>query len=106
MLGIMLGIILFWIQYIIAYILLYHIITCIYVKTETAKTAYYTYYSITDNDERLMHPLWLIIVFIVVSFIPLVNIVTFVLYLIFRLASLDGFVHNPYYCKSMLTKKY
>ena len=102
----MFGVILFWIHYIIAGTLLYHIFRCIYVKEKVFDNGYRTEYAITDNDIRLKHPLWVLILFIIIFFIPVINITFFGMYLAKRMICENGSEHNPYYCKSIFTKKY
>ena len=104
----MFGIILFWLHYIIAAVLLYHSLRCIYVKTFDSTTKYggYKLYKITENDERLKLPLWVIISFFIVFFIPILNLLVFFAYLCGRLINENGSEHNKYYCKSIFTKKY
>lgn len=104
----MFGIILFWIQYIVAAILLYHSLWCIYVKVDTNKSEYNRYrtYKITENDERLKSPLWMIILFFTVFFVPFLNLTTYAGYLCYRLINDRGSEYNKYYCKSIFTKKY
>lgn len=101
------GIILFYLHYIIAGILLYHILRCIYVKGSVTKGSFYEKnYEKTNSDKRLTHPLWIIILFLIVLCIPILNLVVFILYLVFKLISDSGSKCNPYYCKSIFTKKY
>jgi len=101
------GILLFWLQYIIAVILLYHILKCIYIKKENKKITYgYTIYSISKDDERLKHSLFIIVLFILVLLIPILNIIVFGIYLASRLLNENGSEYNKYYCKSLFTKKY
>jgi len=102
----MVGIILFWLQYIIAVICLYHIVNCIYVKGNKQKGLCGYVYSKTDQDKRLKQPLWLLILFFTVLLIPILNIITFIPYLLFRTNCEIGEKHNPYYCKSVFTNKY
>ena len=102
----MFGIILFWLHYIIAGILLYHILRCIYVKQKTNKSLYNVTYERTSEDERLKHPLWLVLIFIAVFLVPILNIVVLPIYLAFRVICENGEDRNPYYCKSLFTKKY
>ena len=60
------GVVIFWLHYIIAGILLYHILRCIYVKQRTSKNPYNAIYERTSEDKRLKHPLWLVLLFILV----------------------------------------
>ena len=101
----MIGVILFWLQYVVAIVCLYHIINCIYVKG--GKQEFYrSKYFRTDQDKKLKHPLWLLIIFFAVLLIPVLNIVVFILYLLYRTYCEDGEEYNPYYCKSVFTKEY
>jgi len=97
------GIFLFWFSYIIAGIFLYNILFNIYTKTVARKTSHYGYssseYEITENDKKLKHPLWLVIVFCIVFLIPIVNIFVFAGYLAGK--SCD----DKYYVKSVFTKE-
>lgn len=102
----MFGVILFWLHYIIAGVILYHILRCLYIKGDIDKTSYPRRYHKTDKDERLKHPLWLVLVFIAVFLVPILNIVVLPIYLAFRVICEDGEDRNPYYCKSSFTKKY
>lgn len=102
----MFGIILFWIHYVIAAILLYHNLRCIYVKAECNNASNYKTYKITENDERLKQPLWIIILFFIVLFIPGLNLFVYIAYLSARLINGFGSKYNKYYCKSIFTKKY
>ena len=56
-------------------------------------------YEITENDKKLKHPLWLVIVFCIVFLIPLVNI--------FVLAGYIGgkTCDSTCYVKSVFTKE-
>ena len=98
----MLGMILFWIHYIIAMILLYHLLRCIYVKTKSCEYGY----EISDLDERLKQPLFVIILLIIVFFIPVLNILVFSGCMCRYLINEGNQKYNKYYCKSFLTKKY
>jgi len=100
------GILIFWLQYVIAGILLYHILRCLYIKKDVDTRSYKTKYHKTENDERLKHPLWLLIIAFVILTIPVLNIFAFGLYLSHKLICEDGEECNPYYCKSSFTKKY
>jgi len=105
----MIGTILFWLQYIVAVICLYHITNCIYVKgnkQERSRSYNRFEYSRTDQDKKLKHPLWLLIIFFAVLLIPILNIIVFVSYLLHRTCCEDGEDYNPYYCKSVFTNKY
>lgn len=98
----MFGTILFWLHYIIAAIILYHILRCLYVKGNVKDNTYHK----TDNDERLKHPLWLVLIFFTVLLVPVFNLIALTAYLGFRVICEYGEDRNPYYCKSALTKKY
>ena len=101
------GILLFWIHYIVAVVLLYHDLFCIYVKTECNNACTYKTYKITENDERLKQPLWIIILFFIVLFIPGLNLFVYIAYLCAKLINDFGSSkYNKYYCKSIFTKKY
>jgi uncharacterized membrane protein len=102
----MFGVIIFWLHYIIAGILLYHILRCIYVKQKTSKSIYNATYERTSEDKRLKHPLWLVLLFILAFCIPIINILSFGIYLTFRMVNESGSTYNPYYCKSIFTKEY
>ena len=102
----MFGVILFWIQFITAGILLYHILRCIYIKGKKNNSGYRSEYEKTENDKKLTYPLWVIILFLVIFFIPVLNLITFITYLCYRLIDERGDSYNPYYCKSFFTKKY
>ena len=102
----MFGVIIFWLHYIIAGILLYHILRCIYVKQRTSKNLYNATYEKTNDDKRLKHPLWLVLLFILAFCIPIINISSLGTYLTFRMVNKSGSTHNPYYCKSIFTKEY
>lgn len=98
------GVFIFWLHYAIAFILLWHILCCIYVKKDKIFKGY-TYYKKSENDERFKHPLWLVLIFIMVLCIPILNIVVFAPYLAFRALSEWGEERNPYYIKSIFTKQ-
>lgn len=104
----MFGIFLFWIHYIIAGILLYLILRCIYIKGEDDKGKYSNYkkYTKTDNDRRLKHPLWAILLFLFVFIIPMLNILVFIGYLLCMTINIDGNELCRYYCKSIFNKEY
>ena len=53
----------------------------------------------------MKHPLWLVLVFIMVLCIPILNIVVFIPYLLFRALSENGDERNPHYIKSIFTKQ-
>lgn len=103
----MFGIFLFWIHYIIAIILLYHILKCIYIKgKEFDSNYYYKRYEKTDNDKKFKLPLWIIMVFIIILFIPILNLLAYSAFLGIILTNEHGSEYNKYYCKSLFTKKY
>lgn len=79
----MFGNIAFWLLYVIAIVLLYTILTG----------------HIDKHGNRVKHPLWLIIFFCIMFFIPVANIGLYALYMLFCTNSKDNF-------KSFLTKKY
>ena len=99
------GVILFWVHYVIAFILLWHILRCIYVKKGKSDRWGNKVYERTEDDKRMKHPLWLVLIFIMVLCIPILNIVVFVPYLLFRALSDNGDEKNPYYIKSIFTKQ-
>ena len=88
--------------YIISLILLYFILKRIYVKQLIYKGTYLEFnkYQKTENDKRLKHSLITIIFLIIIFFIPLLNIITYIFYLAIRLNNEHGKIHNPYYIKS------
>jgi len=103
----MFGIILFWIHYIVAGILLYHDLRCIYVKSKSSTNTYRgKIYEITEKDQRLKLPLWIIVLFFIVFFVPVLNLFVYTTYLCARLINEYGSEYNKYYCKSIFTKKY
>ena len=76
------GVILFWVHYVIAFILLWHILRCIYVKKGKSDRWGNKVYERTEDDKRMKHPLWLVLIFIMVLCIPILNIAVFVPYLL------------------------
>lgn len=94
------GTILFWLMYIISAVLLYTIIFKTYDKTRV-KDNYSSlpHYEITDNDTRHKYPLWFILISVLAYFIPIVNVIFFILFM--TLTPID----NVYF-KSFLTKEY
>jgi len=62
-------------------------------------------YERTEDDKRMKHPLWLVLVFIMVLCIPILNIAVFVPYLSFRALCERGDEKNPHYIKSIFTKQ-
>ena len=99
------GVILFWIHYVIAFILLWHILRCIYVKKGKSDKWGNNVYERTKDDKRMTHPLWLVLVFIMVLCVPILNIIVFISYLLFRALNDNGDEKNPYYIKSIFTKQ-
>lgn len=99
------GVILFWVHYVIAFILLWHILRCIYVKKGKSDRWGNNVYERTEDDKRMKHPLWLVLIFIMVLCIPILNIVVFVPYLLFRALSDSSDERNPHYIKSIFTKQ-
>jgi hypothetical protein len=76
------------------------------VKHSVTKGYIFNDYKKTDTDKRLTHPLWAVILFLVILCIPILNLIVFITYLAFRLIDEAGSNHNPYYCKSLFTKEY
>ena len=99
------GVFIFWLHYVIAFILLWHILRCIYVKKGKSDRWGNNVYERTEDDKRMKHPLWLVLVFIMVLFIPILNIAVFVPYLLFRALCERGDEKNPHYIKSIFTKQ-
>lgn len=96
------GIIIYFVSFILAFILYIHILRCIYVKKKVD-----TYkYERTKDDKRLKHPLWLIILFTIMLFIPIGNLFVFIFYIFRRLANYYSEERNPYYVKSIFTKEF
>lgn len=102
----MFGVILFWLLYIVSAILLYHILRCIYVKTVDSSNGYRKKYKRTDKDEKLKYPLWVILLLLLVFFIPFINFIVYTAFLCAKLICENGDEYNPYYCKSIFTRKY
>lgn len=103
------GILIFWLHYIIAGILLYLILRCMYIKESKPNTnnvSYYKKYIKKDNDARLKHPLWAIILFLFAFVIPVLNLVVLITYLLYMTVDSDGSEHCRYYCKSFFNKEY
>lgn len=99
------GVVIFWVHYVIAFILLWHILCCIYVKKDKIIKGY-TYYKKSENDERLKHPIWVVVLFMLILCIPILNLIVFVAYIMFRaLTDRGSDESNPYYIKSLFTKK-
>ena len=91
----MFGIFLFWLQYIIAGIALHIILRGTY-KVE--KVEYSTY----RTNERYKRPLWQILIFISVFFVPVLNLIVLLPYI--GISSND--CKNELYYKSFITKEY
>lgn len=99
------GVFIFWLHYVIAFILLWHILRCIYVKKGKSDRWGNNVYERTVDDKRMKHPLWLVLVFIMVLCIPVANIIIFTVYLIFHAFCERGDERNPHYIKSIFTKQ-
>lgn len=99
------GVFIVWLHYTIAFILLWHILCCIYVKKGKPDEWGNKVYERTEDDKRLKHPLWLVLVFIMVLCIPILNIIVFIPYLLFRALCERGDERNPHYIKSIFTKQ-
>lgn len=99
------GVFIFWLHYVIAFILLWHILRCIYVKKGKSDKWGNTIYERTEDDKRMKHPLWLVLVFIMVLCTPILNIIVFIPYLLFRALCENGDTRNPHYIKSIFTKQ-
>lgn len=99
------GVFIFWLHYVIAFILLWHILCCIYVKKGKSDSWGNNKYERTEDDKRMKHPLWLVLVFIMVLCIPILNIIVFISYLLFRALCENGDDRNPHYIKSIFTKQ-
>lgn len=101
------GVLIFWLHYIIAGILLYLILKCIYVKENKPNNlSYYKTYTKTDNDPRLKHPLWAIILFLFAFVVPIFNLVVLITYLLNMTINSNGSEYCRYYCKSFFNKEY
>lgn len=98
----MFGIFLFWLQYVIAAILLYTILRCSYKYKYVEKAGSWNKIQV-KSDEKVKFPLWLIILFIMVLFIPIFNLMIFIPFMIIKTGS-D--VDERIYYKSFLTKEY
>jgi len=101
------GVVIFWVHYVVAFILLWHILRCIYIKGDKKVDYWDRYkYQKTDNDERLKHPIWIVALFMLILCIPILNLIVFVAYIMFRAFTDSGSDEsNPYYIKSLFTKK-
>ena len=101
----MFGIFLFWIHYIAAVALLYTILRCSYKYTVVKKE--YRNYEYKKSTERVKFPLWMILLFIVILFIPVVNLIIYIAYMIKSTSEpLYEVNNNRVYYKSFLTKEY
>lgn len=99
------GVFIFWLHYIIAFILLWHILRCIYVKKGKSDRWGNNVYERTEDDKRMKHPLWLVLVFIIVLCTPILNLIVFIPYILFRALCERGDERNPHYIKSIFTKQ-
>ena len=98
----MFGLFLFWVQYIIAGLLLYTLLRCSYKYVEVKdKNNWRT--RLEKSNERAKFPLWLILLFIIAFFIPVINLIAIVPYMVIKTGSE---VDNRIYYKSFLTKEY
>lgn len=101
------GILIFWVHYIIAGIFLYLILRCVYIKGEYDREySGNITYTKTDEDIRLKHPLWAIILFLFVFIIPVFNLLVYITYLLQMTVNTDGNDKCRYYCKSIFNKEY
>ena len=98
----------FIILYIIAIILLYHALRCIYVKEKYTSNRWgERSYEISESDKRLKHPLWRILLFIIILFIPILNIIVYLIFILSKVLNDHGYSqYSHYYLKSFLTKEY
>ena len=94
----MIGIILFWLHYIVAVILLYTILKGSYVLKKGKR-----YDEHIKTDERQKYPLWLILVFIIAVFIPVLNLGFYIAFISVTSHPIDG---DGTYYKNFLTKEY
>lgn len=99
------GVFIFWVHYIIAFVLLWHILFCIYVKKYNADKWGHVTYVRTEEDKRKKHPLWAILIFIVMLCTPILNIIGFIVYLALHAFCESGDERNPHYIKSIFTKQ-
>ena len=97
----MIGIILFWLHYILAGVLLYTILRCSYKYVKTENRNWRTEY--IKSEEKAKFPLWLILIFICIFFIPVVNLLTFISFMVIKSGTE---VNQRLYYKSFLTKEY
>ena len=101
----MFGVFLFWIHYIVAIIILYTILRCSYKYVAVKKE--YRNYEYKKSNERVKFPLWIILLFIAILFIPVVNLIIYIAYMIKSTnAPLYDINNNRVYYKSFLTKEY
>ena len=99
------GIFIFWLHYIIAFILFWHIFRCIYVKKGKSNRWGNNVYEKTEDDKRMKHPLWLVLIFIMILCVPILNLIVFTIYLVAHAFCENGDIENPYYIKSIFTKQ-
>lgn len=95
----MIGIILFWLQYIAAVILLYTILKGSYVLKRGKRYDE----GFIKTEERQKYPLWLILVFIIAVFIPVLNLGFYIAFISVTSHPIDG---DGTYYKNFLTKEY
>ena len=78
------GVILFWVHYVIAFILLWHILRCIYVKKDKSDRWGNKVYERTEDDKRMKHPLWLVLIYLELQVIMVMKeiLITLNLYLL------------------------
>lgn len=99
------GVFIFIILYIIAIILLYHALRCIYVKEKYTSNRWGERSNeISESDKRLKHPLWRILLFIIILFIPILNVIVYLIFILTKVLNDCG--SSRYYLKSILTKEY
>lgn len=92
----MFGIFLFWLCYIVSAICLYTILRGCYKMERTSN------YKYVKTKERYKRPLWQILLFVTIFFIPIGNIAFFIVYLCI---SSDAKKNELYY-ESFMTKEY
>ena len=93
----MFGIFLFWLEYIIAGIVLYTILRGTYKVKKVNKIDH----EYEKTNERYKRPLWQILLFIVLFFIPVINL-SLIAYMVASSYEED----SKLYYKSFITKKY
>lgn len=92
------GLFVFFTHYVIAFVMLHTIVFNSY-EYEKIHVRYYDFeYKLTDTKYK--HPLWLILLFSLIFFIPLVNLIVFTIYIA------NTSCEKICYYKSFLTKKY